>query len=137
MTLGRLASWCAAVLSIAHIGVTSANVQPAALKSAPGVTAAHKDMVHVPGGAFTMGMADPRGHIHGGTEAMEDARPAHRVSVRSFWIDKTDVTNAQFSRFVQATGYITVAERAPNPRDFPGASPANLRPGGIVFRALW
>ena len=64
---------------------------------------------------------------------MEDARPVHRVSVRSFWIDKTDVTNAQFMRFVQATGHVTVAERAPSPSDFPGAPRANLRPGAIVF----
>jgi len=64
---------------------------------------------------------------------MEDARPVHRVSVRSFWIDKTDVTNAQFARFVQATGYVTVAERPLNAKDFPRTSPANLRPGAIVF----
>lgn len=129
----RMAACCAAALSMALVGAPSAKRQAAAQRSAPGIAAAHKEMVHVPGGTFAMGMADPRGHIHGGTEAMEDARPVHRVSVRSFWIDKTTVTNAQFTRFVQATGYVTVAERPLNSKDFPRASPANLRPGAIVF----
>ena len=64
---------------------------------------------------------------------MEDARPVHRVRVRSFWVDKTDVTNAEFAQFVRATGYITIAERKPAANDFPGASPKNLVPGAIVF----
>ena len=64
---------------------------------------------------------------------MKDARPVHRVRVRSFWVDKTDVTNAEFAQFVRATGYITIAERKPAANDFPGASPKNLVPGAIVF----
>ena len=93
----------------------------------------HTGMVRIPGGELAMGMADPRGHVHGGTQAMEDARPLHRVSVRSFWIDRTDVTNAQFSRFVRATGYLTIAERQPNPKDFPSTPAEALKPGAIVF----
>jgi len=81
-------------------------------------------MVHIRGGEFSMGMADPRGRDHGGSEAMADARPIHRVAVRGFWIDRTDVTNAQFARFARATGYVTLAER----RLAEGAPP-----GGIVF----
>ena len=50
---------------------------------------------------------------------MSDARPIHRVAVHSFWMDETDVTNAEFGRFVQATGYVTVAERPLDPRQFP------------------
>jgi formylglycine-generating enzyme required for sulfatase activity len=42
---------------------------------------------------------------------MADARPIHRVHVDGFWMDRTEVTNAQFARFVAATGYVTVAER--------------------------
>lgn len=68
-------------------------------------------MVWIPGGEFSMGMTDPRGMAHGGSEAMSDARPIHRVHVDGLWMDQTDVTNAQFARFVNATGYVTVAER--------------------------
>jgi formylglycine-generating enzyme len=92
-------------------------------------------MVWVPGGEFSMGAEDPRGRPHGGMQGMEDARPIHRVYVDGFWMDKTDVTNAEFARFVAATGYVTVAERAPRAADFPGVAPADLVPGAIVFHA--
>jgi formylglycine-generating enzyme required for sulfatase activity len=64
---------------------------------------------------------------------MEDARPIHRVYVDGFWMDKTDVTNAQFERFVKATGYITVAERKPLAKDFPGVPAEKLVAGSLVF----
>ena len=48
-----------------------------------------------------------------------DARPIHRVYVDGFFMDKTDVTNAQFAEFVKSTGYVTVAERKPAAEDFP------------------
>jgi formylglycine-generating enzyme required for sulfatase activity len=92
-------------------------------------------MVWVPGGEFSMGVADPRGIPHGGSQAMEDARPIHRVYVDGFWMDKTDVTNAEFAHFVAATGYVTVAERKPDPADFSGVAPDKLVPGAIVFQA--
>jgi sulfatase modifying factor 1 len=66
-------------------------------------------------------------------EPFGDARPIHPVDLDGFWIDRTPVTNARFARFVQATGYVTVAERKPDPRDFPGAPPELLVPGSIVF----
>jgi formylglycine-generating enzyme required for sulfatase activity len=66
---------------------------------------------------------------------MDDARPIHRVDVDGFWMDATEVTNAEFARFVAATGYVTVAERKPRPEDFPGADPALLVPGALVFTA--
>jgi sulfatase modifying factor 1 len=90
-------------------------------------------MAWIPGGEFSMGSKDPRTLPNGGSEAMEDARPIHRVYVDAFWMDKTDVTNAQFARFVKATGYVTVAERRPNPKDFPGVPPDKLVPGSLVF----
>lgn len=90
-------------------------------------------MVWVPGGEFSMGSDDPRAMPHGGNEAMEDAGPVHRVYVDGFWMDKTDVTNEQFARFVAATGYVTVAERKPSASDFPLAPKDNLVPGSIVF----
>src|SRR5690242_18417251 len=56
-------------------------------------------MVWVPGGEFTMGTDSDLG--------WPDERPAHRVRVDGFWIDATEVTNAQFRRFAEATGYVT------------------------------
>jgi formylglycine-generating enzyme required for sulfatase activity len=53
--------------------------------------------------------------------------------VDGFWMDKTDVTNGQFEKFVRATGYITVAERKPQAKDFPGVPPEKLVPGSLVF----
>jgi sulfatase modifying factor 1 len=90
-------------------------------------------MAWIPGGEFSMGCADPRGMPYGGSDPMADARPVHRVRVDGFWMDTTEVTNAQFADFVAATGYVTVAERKPAAEDFPGAPPENLVPGSIVF----
>src|SRR5438045_2728836 len=81
------------------------------------------DMVFIPGGTFRMGS-----DRHYPEEA-----PIHRVTVSSFWIDRTPVTNREFRRFVEATGYVTVAEIAPDPKDYPGALPHMLRPGSLVF----
>jgi sulfatase modifying factor 1 len=68
-----------------------------------------------------------------GMQATSDSRPIHRVYVDGFFMDKTDVTNAQFSEFVKATGYVTVDEKTPRAEDFPGAPPENLVAGGVVF----
>lgn len=66
-------------------------------------------------------------------EHMTDAKPWHRVYVDGYWMDKTEVTNKEFARFVAATGYVTVAERKPQEEDFPGAPPENLVAGSVVF----
>ncbi|MBO0861310.1 MAG: formylglycine-generating enzyme family protein [Chloracidobacterium sp.] len=81
-------------------------------------------MVWVPGGTFWMGCDDC---------GMPDAAPAHLVTVDGFWMDRTPVTNAEFTRFVDATGYLTIAERKPDPKDFPGAPEEKLVPGCAVF----
>ena len=83
----------------------------------------HSDMAPIPGGTFVMGS-----DIHYPEES-----PAHRVSVAPFLMDRAPVTNRQFRLFVQATGYLTVAEIAPNAKDYPGALPHMLRPGSLVF----
>jgi formylglycine-generating enzyme len=83
---------------------------------------APEDMVWIPGGQFWMG--DP---------SLPDAQPLHLVYVDGFWMDRTEVTNAQFARFVGATHYVTVAERQPNPRDFPNVPPDQLKPFSPVF----
>ncbi|QEN13020.1 formylglycine-generating enzyme family protein [Mycolicibacterium sp. ELW1] len=60
--------------------------------------------------------------------------PARPVTVDGFRIQPRQVTNAEFTEFVSATGYLTVAERPLNPADYPGAPAANLQPGSMVFR---
>ena len=94
---------------------------------------APEGMVWIAGGEFSMGSADPRNSICGGPDAMPDARPIHRVYVDSFWMEATEVTNEQFDKFVNATGYITVAERTPTKEEFPDAPPENLVAGSTVF----
>ncbi|MCC6888626.1 MAG: formylglycine-generating enzyme family protein [Hyphomicrobiales bacterium] len=59
--------------------------------------------------------------------------PAHRVTIGSFWIDRTPVTNNDFRKFVNATGYVTFAELKPDPKDYPGALPQMLQAGSLVF----
>ncbi len=81
------------------------------------------ELVWIEGGSFRMGSED-----HYPEEA-----PVHTVAVDGFWIRPTQVTNRQFAEFVDATGYETVAERAPDPADYPGAPPENLVPGSLVF----
>ena len=94
---------------------------------------APEGMVWIPGGEFSMGVADPRTREHGGHDAMPDARPIHRVHVDPLWMDATEVTNEQFARFTKATGYLTVAEKAPTREEFPQAPPENLKAGSVVF----
>ena len=96
---------------------------------------APKGMVWIPGGEFSMGCTVPsEGFCSLATmNAVNDAQPIHRVYVDGFWMDKTDVTNADFARFVQATGYVTVEEIAPTKEQFPTAPPENLVAGSIVF----
>ncbi len=81
-------------------------------------------MTWIPGGEFTMGSNHPMA---------VDARPLHQVRVHGFWMDSTEVTNAQFARFVEATGYVTVAERPLDPKDFPDIPDSLRAPGAIVF----
>ncbi len=64
---------------------------------------AGSDMVRVAGGAFTMGAND----------GAQDEQPLHDVRVNEFWMDRTEVTNAEFARFVKATGHLTTAELSP------------------------
>jgi hypothetical protein len=59
--------------------------------------------------------------------------PVHRVKVDGFWMDRTPVTNREFRKFVEATGYVTFAEIAPDPKDYPGALPHMLKPGSLVY----
>ena len=82
------------------------------------------EIVAIKGGEFLMGSND----------FYPEERPARRVRVESFAIDCCPVTNAEFARFVEATGYVTVAERPIDPAQYPGASPELCVPGSAVFR---
>ncbi|MGJ7562252.1 formylglycine-generating enzyme family protein [Variovorax sp. GB1R11] len=70
----------------------------------------------------------------GSNDHYPEESPAHKARVGSFWIDTYAVTNAQFKRFVEATGHVTSAERPADPRDYPGAAPELLAPSSVVFR---
>lgn len=70
----------------------------------------------------------------GSQDFFPEERPVHTAAVAPFWIDTHPVTVAQFRRFVKATGYVTVAEQPLDPDDYPGADPADLVPGALVFR---
>ncbi len=83
----------------------------------------HPGMALIPGGTFWMGS----------DRHYPEEGPAHSVSVDAFWIDRVPVTNAAFREFVVATGYVTLAERPPNPDQYPGAKPELLVPASIVF----
>ena len=95
--------------------------------------AAPKGMVWIPGGDFLMGSNDPL--------ARPDEVPVHRVRVSGFWMDTTEITNAQWAEFVNATGYKTVAERPVDweelkkqvPEGTPKPDEKMLLPGSLVF----
>jgi formylglycine-generating enzyme required for sulfatase activity len=80
-----------------------------------------------------MRMIRGREFLMGCDTGYPDEAPARRVSVGDFWIDESPVTNAQFAEFIAATGYTTLAETAPDPRDYPGMPPEMARPASIVF----
>jgi len=90
-------------------------------------------MVYIPGGEFSMGTLDPTEMVCGGDEPMDDARPLHRVYVDGFFMDATEVTNEQFEQFVNATGYVTIAERKPTREEFPTVPEEKLVAGSAVF----
>lgn len=93
----------------------------------------HPGMIHLPGGEFLMGSEE--------RAARPDERPVHRVKVSPFWLDETEVTNAEFRRFVEATHYVTTAEKTPTQDEIleqlpPGTPPPSadtLVPGALVF----
>ncbi|MCB1213567.1 MAG: SUMF1/EgtB/PvdO family nonheme iron enzyme, partial [Chlamydiia bacterium] len=92
-----------------------------------------KEMVWIPGGEFVMGSDD--------RDARPDESPPHRVGISGFWMDATPVTNREFREFVEATGYVTTAEKAPTLEEImsqvpPGTPlPAQelLVPASLVF----
>jgi formylglycine-generating enzyme len=91
--------------------------------SARTVTPDDEKMVWIPEGTFLMGS----------DEHYPEEAPAHPVTVDGFWMDPMTVTNAAFRRFVEATGYVTFAEKPPDPALYRDARPDLLVPGSAVF----
>ena len=131
-----------AVLSLAGVAACGKKIQ---VDPPPGV--APEGMVWIPGGKFWMGGPSEEacrrilGAVEFGKpccpmlrEGFGDAQPSHEVEVDGFWMDEAEVTNAQFRKFVEATGYVTVAERKPKAEDFPGVPEEALVPGSVCFR---
>jgi formylglycine-generating enzyme required for sulfatase activity len=116
-----------AVVGSAAFAATFGLVKLAQHASAP------PGMVWILGGEFTMGTDASIGKA--------DEKPAHRVRVAGFWMDETDVTNAQFRAFVEATGHVTTAEKPVDAEEImrqlapgsPPPSPERLLPGSLVF----
>ncbi|PKQ02120.1 MAG: cysteine-type sulfatase aerobic maturase, partial [Alphaproteobacteria bacterium HGW-Alphaproteobacteria-12] len=92
------------------------------LPPSAGTPSARGGMVWVPGGTFTMG-----------DTSYPEEEPIRGVSVEGFWMDRTEVTNAEFAAFVGATGYVTVAERPVDVIAHPGLPPEMQLPGAVVF----
>jgi sulfatase modifying factor 1 len=124
-----LAAACCWVLSSAKADSTAEAVAKFNGKD----TASPLEMVWIAGGEFTMGTNDVR--------SFPNERPAHKVQVEGFWIDEHDVTNAEFAKFVEATGYVTTAEKKPDweelkrqlPPDTPKPDDSVLVAGSLVF----
>src|SRR5262249_52135743 len=120
------------LVGLAAFGVTFAVVHYAG-RSSLAPAGGSPGMVWIPGGEFTMGTDSDLG--------WPDEKPAHRVRVDGFWMDETEVTNAQFRAFVEATAYVTTAEKPPSLDEImgqgpPGTSPPSkedLVPGALVF----
>lgn len=120
----RWALLCAA--SIWPLASVAQATEPAAADTPEG-------MIWVDGGEFTMGTDDPN--------SFPNERPAHLVRLDGFWVDRTPVTNAQFAEFIDATGYVTTAERPVDwdemkktlPPGTPKPPAEKLLPGSLVF----
>ena len=120
---------------------TGSSPEPAPRPDAAPPGPAPEGMVWIPGGAFWMGREPAVCDPHQCCNAGMDAQPIHQVEVDGFWMDRTPVTNAQFESFVEATRYVTTAEKRPEVAEImkqlpPGAPPPpreNLVPGSLVF----
>ena len=91
-----------------------------------------KSMVLVPGGSFTMG-TDPEQLKDQPVRSGAEEWPPHSVILKPFYMDTTEVTNAEFKAFVDETGYVTLAERPFKKEDYPNAKPEDLVPAAFVM----
>ena len=125
------------LLLIACAALILACSQEKNLKETP-PTIVPEGMVWISGGSFEQGAVSQDGM------ALAHERPSHRVKVKGFFMDITEVTNAQFAEFVKATNYITVAERPVDweemklqlPEDTPRPHDSILQPGSLTFHKV-
>ena len=124
------------LLSAASLLLNLAAEEPKSPAEAPAPAAqetpkAPEGMVYIAGGTYTRG----EDRDLGGTAHYPEEQPVHKVTVSSFFIDKNEVTNREFTKFVEATGYKTQAERGLTKKDFPNAPADQLKAGALVFKA--
>ncbi len=124
----RGAGWVLAQLAALALFAGAAEAGPAiedckTYSGAPSEEGDKAGMVFIPGGSFTMGSDQNR----------PEERFSHPVRVDGFWIDRHEVTNAQFAEFVEATDYKTLAERGVDPKTHPDMSGDVLEPGSVLF----
>ncbi|MGJ8723517.1 MAG: formylglycine-generating enzyme family protein [Roseibacillus sp.] len=100
-------------------------------EASPAIPPAPAGMVFISGGTYTRG----EDRSLGGTAQYPEEQPVHKVTVSSFFIDTTEVTNTQFAEFIEATGYQTQAERGFTKEDFPNAPEDQLKAGALIFKA--
>jgi formylglycine-generating enzyme len=129
---------CSLLVAVASeiSGVTNGSTfAPTVPNKTPPPTNALEGMVWISGGEFSMGCTLPSEGVctMATMNAVNDAQPIHRVYVDGFWMNKTDVTNEEFAKFIEATGYVTIAELAPTKEQYPTAPPENLVAGSPVF----
>ena len=96
--------------------------------TSPAAPSGPAGMKWIPAGEFTMGTDDSR--------SMPNERPAHRVRIDGFWMDEHPVTNAEFRAFVEATGHVTTAERAPDWEELKKQLPPGTPKPRLISRAL-
>jgi formylglycine-generating enzyme required for sulfatase activity len=114
----------AAALALAGAGYEIARIHSSgSTQSSAACRVPDRAQVFVPGGTFQMGS----------TEYYAEEGPVRRATVAGFWMDRTDVTNAEFAKFVAATGYVTDADRKPDPKDYPDIPADKLQAGGAIF----
>ncbi len=101
---------------------SNAREPPSCLEAGIPATSPYPGMVWIPPGSFTFG-----------DSVYPEEQPIRQTTVAGFWMDRTEVTNAQFEEFVQVTGYVTTAERPVDPIAHPDLPPDLLKPGAVVF----
>ena len=136
MATAKVLPVCIAIFIIGIFGQLPAQTVQPKLNASKPPGPAPEGMVWVPGGEFCMGISKEQLKKFPNAFHFRDCQPVHKVYVDGFWMDKTEVTNEQFARFVKATNYVTGAERKPDPRDFPGVPDKDIpkEPFSIVFQ---
>jgi formylglycine-generating enzyme required for sulfatase activity len=121
--------WIILIASVLIIAPFAALIWKASAASPAGLDPVLAPMVRIPAGEFTMG-------TDAADEKHAEESPGHTVALKAFWMDATEVTNAQFQAFTDATGYLTDAEKDLDARDFPNAPPEFLKGGSLLFKKV-